>query len=881
MPPTGKFARGLKWRLWKVPVDEEVDRELAFHLEMLVRDNVARGMTPEAARAAALQRFGDVRDINAVCKDIGQRRDDEMQRTEWLSELRQDVGYALRHLRSNRGFTAVAAMTLALGIGASTTIFGVADAVVLRPFPFPQADRMVRVWETNPGTQYFSTSQPNYLDWRAKNRTFAELAAFARVAMRLEGRDEPEQLRAIAVTPNYFRVIGVAPALGRALLDEEGRPGVPARVVVLSHGLWQRLFGGDPGALGRTLRLDGAEYQVVGVMPARYDFPRRADLWTPLAPSPTASRGDHRLAVLGRLRPGATLERALADLQSIAAELAKLYPDSNRDWGVHMEGLGDWLVGRELRTRVLVLLGAVGLLLLMACVNVANLLLARAGARGREMSVRAALGAGRGRIVRQLMTESLVLAALGAALGVALTAAAIPLLRDVGGESVPRLNELRVDWRVLLFGVGASLVTGLLFGTAPALHASRTNLADALRGGARVLGTGPLRTGLTVASVALSMLLLVGAGLVGTSFARLMRVDPGFAPQHVLTGQIALGGPRYQTGQARADFWTELDRRLAAIPGVTAAGMTNVAPFSGGSTGIEFTVVGRAPAAPGEFLSTAWRAVTPTFFAAGRIPIKRGRGLLDADAAENAPPAIVISETFARRVWPGEDPIGKQIRLPRGDRPLTVVGVAGDLLDQSLETEPGLTMFFPHTMAGWPTMWMLVRTTAADPMSVAAALRREVRAMDPTLPVTEMRPLASLVTEVAAQPRLTTMIFLLFAAAALLLAVVGVYGLVAYSVVQRTREIGVRLALGARPAQIVRAVVREGAGLALLGIALGFGAAWALSHYLESILYGVTTTDATTYAVVAALLAACAVLASLIPARRAARLDPTLALRAE
>jgi putative ABC transport system permease protein len=877
MPQLGRYARQLA-RLWKPPVEREVDSELAFHLEMRTQENIARGMEPEAARAEAVRRFGDVAEINATCRDLGRRRDDEMRRAEWIAELGQDLRYALRHLRANPGFAAVAVLTLALGIGASTSIFGIANAVLLRPLPFPEPGRLVRMYETNPTTQTFSASEPNYLDWRVRNRSFAELAAWTFRSASLIGSGEPEQLQAIAATHTFFRVLGATPLLGRTFLEEESRPGGSTRVAVLSYRLWQRRFGGDAGIIGRSIVLDGDAYQVVGVMPASFDTPGLTDVWVPLAPALTSPRADHRLSVIGRLKPGVTLAQASSDMAAVARQLAQQYPESNKDWGTNLLSFDDWIVGRQLRARVIVLLVAVGLLLLMACVNVANLLIARAVGRGRELSVRAALGAGRGRIVRQLLTESVALALIGAAVGVAFAAAAVPVLRRAGGTAVPRLDEMNVDWRVLAFGIAASLLTGVLFGLAPALQASRASLHDLLRSGARVAGAGGLRRALIVASVAMAMLLLVGAGLVGGSFLRLMRVDPGFRADGVLTASLSLTGERYDEAAQRVAFYADVMRRLASIPGVTAVGATNIAPFSGGSTAIPFTPEGRAPAA-GEYLQANWRSVTPGYFAALRLPLRRGRLIAETDA-ESAPPIVVISETMARRIWPGEDPVGKQIR-PQGNKNLwTVVGVVGDIRDQTLEQEPEPVMYLSYQQVAWPSMWLLVRT-AGNPMSVANAVRREIWAVDKTLPVANVQPLSQLVTDVAAQPRLTMLVFALFAAAALTLAVVGVYGIVAYGVTQRTRELGVRLALGARPAQIVGLVVRHGVGLAALGIAIGLGTAYALSRYLASILFGVRPTDALTYAGVALVLAACAALASLIPARTAARLDPVLALRGD
>ena len=870
----GRFSRALRHLLWKPPVEQEVDSELAFHLEMRTRENIARGMDANEARREALRRFGDVGQINETCRDIGRRRDREMRRTEWLAELRQDVAYALRYLRTNPGFGLAAVLTLALGIGASTANFGVANAVILRPLPFRAPEQLVRIYETNPASDDFSASDPNYLDWRARNRSFAELAAYRWTSLNLVGDGTPEQLTAIGVTHTLLPLLGVAPRVGRAFTAEEDRPGGP-RVVLLSDGLWQRRFGGSRDVIGRTLSLDGRPYAVVGVLPPRVGIASDADLWHPLAPDPASRRDNHMLGVVGRLRPGVTIETASGEMRSIARQLGQQYPESNGEWGVRLTTFSDWLIGPELRDRVLALLVAVGLLLLMACVNVANLLIARASTREREMGLRAALGAGRPRITRQLLTESLTLAVIGTIAGVALAAVAMPVLREVGGDAVPRLDEMSLDWRVIGFAVAASLLTGLLFGLAPVLHASRAGLHGLLRSGTRVATTGRLRNSLVVASIALAMLLLVGAGLVGASFLRLMRVDIGFDPEHILVASISLPAERYPNDRI-VPFHTEAMARIAAIPGVRAAGMVNIAPFSGGNTAIGYTVVGRPPARPGEYLEAAWRSVTPGYFPAIGIRLKRGRLLNETDRET---PVIVITDTMARRVWPGEDPIGRQIQV-QGSRgkPFTVVGVVSDIRAQTLEDEPAPIMYLPYQQVGLRAMWITVRAAGA-PTSVAGAVQREIWAMDKTLPVANVQPLEQLVAEAAAQPRLTMMIFGLFASAALALAAIGVYGVVAYSVAQRTREIGVRMALGAQPGRIVGGVLRHGLTLAALGIAIGLAGAYTLARFITAILYGTEPTDAVTYGAVGLLLATCAALASLVPARRAAKVDPVAALR--
>jgi predicted permease len=766
-----------------------------------------------------------------------------------------------------------------MGIGASTTIFSVANTVLLRPFPYYQPERIVRLYETNPTTETFAVSEPNYLDWRQRVRGMSQLAAIAGRTVSLLGDGDPEEVNGLLATPSLLPLLGVRPLLGRVFGEEEAKPGAPARVVLLSYAFWQTRFGGDRGVIGRTLNLSGTPYEVIGVMPRALVFPGNPAFWEPLAPSLTAQRNDHRLGVIGRLAPNVTVAQALDEMRSVARDLARQYPQTNGEWGANVTSLEAWIIGDELRTRVQALLVAVGLLLALGCVNVANLLLARATARQREMSVRAALGAGRGRIVRQLLTESLLLSLIGAALGVALTILAVPVLRDVGGTAIPRLDELAVDLRVVSFGVAASLVTGILFGIAPALQASRTDLNDLLRSGGRVAAAGRLRSVLIVTSVAMALVLLVGAGLVGRSFERLMRVDYGFRTEGVFTASITLPNGRYPERAQRAQFYSEAARHLAATPGVRALGFTNIAPFSGGSTAISFSIPGRQPASGDEFLSANWRSVTPGYFAAVGVPLKKGRLIAETDA-EQALRVIVITETMARRVWPGVDALGQQITVGGNPAPWTVVGIVGDIRDQLLQQEPEPMMYLSFQQVPWSSMWLLVRGTG-DPMALGPVVRREIRAIDPLLPVANEQPLSRLVSQIAAQPRFTALIFGLFASAALVLAVIGVYGIVAYGVAQRTREIGVRLALGATPARIVAGVVRHGVGLAGFGIAIGLWAAYALSRFMQGILYDVAPTDAVTYLGVAALLAGCAASASILPARWAARLDPVRALRDE
>ncbi len=894
MPELGRFARELRALLWKPTVEREVDDELAHHLERLEAELRARGVAPAEARAQARARFGDPARIGAECREIGRARDRAHRRTRWLEEMAQDARYALRQLRASPRFTLVAVLTLAIGLGASTTIFGIADAVLLRPLPLLAPDRLAIVWEETPSGQAFSVSEPNYLDWAARTRRFARVAAFAGRTTNLMSDAGPEQLVGAAATHGFFPVLGVAPLLGRTFTPEETSPGGDARVAVLSHALWQQRFAGDPRVLERTVQLDGARYRVIGVMPRGFDFPGQVQVWTPLAPSMSWPRADRRMdAMIGRLAPGTTEDQARRELSAIAAQLARDHPTSNTDWGARVRPLTEWYVSPEMRARVVTLLVAVGLLLAMACANVASLLLARATARERQMAVRAALGAGRGRIVRQLLTESVLLSLLGGAVGVALAAAAVPLVRRTGSAAVPLLATMRLDWRVLGFALAACVVTGLVFGLAPAARLARAAsparrarggtgpaLHALLRSGTRLADAGAMRNVLIVGSVALATLMLVSAGLVGGSFLRLMRVDLGFSSEQVLTGSIVLPEDRYQPAQVVA-FFDRLTERLRGLPGVRAVGATNIAPYGGGNTAMGWAAVGREPANTSEYPIASWRAVTAGYFPALGITLRQGRlyDASDASAPRGSERTLVISETLARRAWPGESAVGQRLRLGNGQT-ARVIGVVSDARLLAVDSAPAPTIYFSQSRFAFTSMWLTIRA-AGDPTALTAAVRREVAALDPTLPVARVQPLAQLVSDATAQPRLTVLVFGLFATAALALAAVGLYGLIAFGVAQRTREIGVQLALGAQPRRVVRGVLARGVRLAVLGVAIGGAGAYVAAGALRAILFETEPPDPLTFAAVGAVLLLVAAAASVGPARRAARLDPVLGRRSE
>jgi putative ABC transport system permease protein len=880
MAELGRFARELRARLWQPSVAEEVSEELAGHMEMLEEDLVARGRSRAEARAQAQATFGNSARIGAECRDIGQRRDRERQRARWIAELGQDIRYAARQLRASPRFAVIAIITLAIGLGASTTIFGIANAVLLRPLAFPHPERLVVAYAATPNGEDWPTSESNYLDTRARATRVIELAGWTDRTPSLAGDGDPEQLRGAATTASFFGVLAVRPALGRAFTPAEDTRGGDRHVAVISDALWRRRFGADPAVLDRRILLDGEVHRVIGVMPPAFDFPGRVDVWTPLAPTPDYPRGDRRVMTFGRLTGSATPARAATELSRIARELAAEYPRDNAGWSARVSPLTEYFVPPAMHARLVALLATVGVLLLLACVNVASLLLARAGVRERELVVRAALGAGRWRIVRQLLTESLVLSALGAAAGCVIAILAAPLVRRTGAAAIPRLAEMHVDWRVLSFALVTCVVTGLAFGLAPALRMLRTRREGGsalLRAGARIADGGRVRSALIVSSIALATLLLVCAGLVGGSFVKLMRVELGFTPERVLTAELSLPTSRYDEERS-VTFHIALAQQLRAIPGVRAVGAVNIAPFSGGSTGMGWDVAAHATGPVGDYRKAAWRTVTPGFFAALGIPLRRGRFIEEDDRWGN-PPVVVINESLARAGWPDASPIGERIALSNGHA-YTVVGVIGDTRHLALDSVPAPAFYFSYRQFPWSTMWLTLRTTG-DPLNVAAAVRRQVATLDPMLPVAHVQPLTQLVTDVSAEPRLTMLVFAIFASAALALAAVGLYGIVSYTVAQRTRELGLRLALGARPGRIVNDVIARGLRLAAWGIAIGSAAAFVAARGLRAILFETQPTDAGTFVGVAVILLGVAALASAGPARRAARLDPALTLRSE
>jgi len=799
----------------------------------------------------------------------------------------QDLRLCLRTFLKTPTFTVVAVLVLAIGVGANTAIFSAVDAVLLRPLPFGDPDRLVVVWERNiPRDRRSNVASPaNFLAWRDAQQTFTDLAALTLSGTsNLTGDGEPEQLRVQNVTATLFPLLGAEALVGRTFLPEEDVP--DDTVALVSYRLWQRRFGGDASVVGRSVTIGGRARTIVGVMPPGFSlFDDTVDLWYPAGFDDSAREaGGRYLIVLGRLKPGVTIEAAQAGMDAITANLAAAYPERDAGWASNVVPLHEQVVG-DIRPALLLLAGAVGFVLLVACANVANLLLARATARRRELAVRAALGAGRGRLVRQLLTESLMLAGAGGAAGLALAYGGLRVLVTLAASlGIPRLDEAAIDAVALWFTLGLSVVAGVVFGLAPALTASRLDLNEGLRDGARGSDArgGRVRAALVVAEVALSLALLAGAGLLLRSFDRLLSVSPGFRPEGVLTMQVSLSGSKYRPDEARIGFFEELTRRVERLPGVVAAGGISFLPLTGLGSATSFTIVGEPEPPPGEHPVADVRAVSGDYFRAMGIPLVAGRTFTGRERGEAAR-VIVINEAMAERFWPGQDPIGRKVAISWSDRVVDeVIGVVADVKLVALDDDVRATAYWPHaredvTYAG---LTLAIRTDG-DPAALAPAVVAQVRDLEPLQPVANIRTMDEVVAGSVAPRRVVMLLVTVFAAVAVTLAAIGLYGVIAAVVSGRTREIGVRLAIGARPADVLRQVVGQAMRLVGAGIAVGLAGALALTRLIGSQLFGVAPADPVTFGAVIVLLAAVGLAASLVPALRAARVDPVEALRAE
>ena len=801
-----------------------------------------------------------------------------------MDTLLQDLRYATRSLRRSPGFTIVAVLTLALGIGANAAIFSVVNGVLLRPLSYANPDRLVMVWGHNQQIGNESASLPDFKDWREQNTVFESMAAVANTRFDVTGDGEPERIDAALTTANFFHVLGVTPALGRAFDTEEETSGRD-RVVVLSHGFWERRFGARADVVGRSITLSGLPYTVIGVAPTGFRFGNPSDLWAPLRTDTTRGRRADFLTVVARLKPGTTMDQAQAQMTTIGRALQTQYPESNTGWSPELISLKEQLVG-DIRPALLVFMGAVGLVLLIACANVANLMLMRAAAREREMAIRAALGAGRKRIVRQMLTESTLVALLGGALGLLLAVWGVSSLGTAQAGPIPRLDESGVDGRVLGFTLLLCIGTGLLFGLAPALRLasgrSRESLREGARGASGGLGVHRLRGALVLGEVALALVLLVGAGLLIRSFDRLSEVNPGFDSSSVISAQIVLPRVRYAESNNQLAFFDQLLQSTRAMPDVESVALTSDAPLSGGGNYLSFEVAGRPPASASTVQDAEVLVTGPEYFRTLRIPLRSGR-IFSAQDDARATRVVVINSAMARRYWPGGEPIGARVTL--GDPAdssswRTVVGVVGDVRQNALNDDPYPQLFLPLAQTPQRAMLLLARTTG-NPSALSGPIRHAVTALDPDLPVSDIRTLDERLDQSIAQPRVSMMLLAIFALMALVLAAVGIYGVLSYTVTQRTRELGIRMALGAESNSVMRLVVGQAMVPALIGVGLGLAGAWGATRLMSSLLFGVSATDPVTFIVVALFLLAVALLSSWVPARRATRVDPLIALRAE
>jgi putative ABC transport system permease protein len=912
-------------------LDEEFQRELAAHLEMLTEENLRRGLSPEEARRVARVQLGGMTQLRETHR--------EMWGLPWLETLFQDLRYGLRQLRRNPGFTIVAVLTLALGIGANTAIFSVVNAVVLRPLPYSHSDRLVWIAESVPALKSELASGGDYVDWKDQNHTLDRIAAYDTIYrgslregsggagsadFNLTGRGTPVRVHAAFVSASFFATLGVGPQLGRAFSENEDQPNEP-HVAILMHSFWQQYFGSDPHVLGQTVDLDAAPYTVIGVMPASFRFPGNSavQILMPLALNEARERlrtqGQRHVQIIGRLKPGVSLAAARADLDAIRKRAqpsggpmlaegggrgrAMRNPRPSGPGGrlrrntsgppemappvseLKVVPLAEHLAG-NLRPAMLTLLGAVGLVLLIACANVANLMLTRSSARMREMAVRAALGAGRWRLVRQLLAESVTLAVAGGMAGLLLAAwgvdAMARLIPAGAGGDILAVAAPKVDGNVLLFALAASIFTGILFGLAPAATVTCPDLAEGLKESAPVASPGRrrgwLRGALAVAELSLALVLLIGAGLLIKSFYRVLQVNPGFVPEHVLTMDLSLTDARYPSRQQKSEFFSQVLRRVESLPGVRSAALADslpLSPYQGFLMLSPNRLLHRAALSSSTtVMMSRLITVSPGYFYTLGIPVLKGRTFTDHDDKQ-APKVVVVNEVLARYLWPKEDPIGQQL----GGH-MTVVGVVGNTRHEGLGQDTEAEFYVPYLQLPNDFMQLAVRT-AADPDSIVSAVRAQVRDVDPDQPLYHVITLQQALSESLAPRRFNMLLLGIFAGIALALATVGIYGVMAFSVTQRTHEIGIRMALGAERRNVVGLIVRQGLRLILLGVALGVAGAWALTNFLASFLFGVAPRDPATFVLVSLALVAVSILACYISVRRATRVDPMVALRYE
>jgi predicted permease len=890
----GSFFRG---RAHRAADDRDLDAEVRAHAELLVDEKVRQGMSSQQAQRAARLEMGG---IEQVKEEVRSARPGV-----WLETMWQDVRFGARMLRKNPGFTAVAVLTLALGIGANTAIFSVVNAVLLQPLSYPQPDRLVALERYYPqGDSGPSVSIPKFMVWREQTQVFQAVAAYdiAGPGINLTGGDLPEQVKGIHASADYFAVFGAPLAAGRTYTPEEDRPGGP-HVAVISYGLWRGRFGGDPAIIGKTVDLTGDPYQIIGVLGPTFKTEPAMDVWLPLEADPNSTDQGHYLLCTARMRPGVTLTQAKAAMKVSAEEFRRKFPGPAMDTKESATALP--LVDvttSDVRPALLILLGAVGFVLLIACANVANLLLARATLRKREIAIRAALGAGRRRIVWQLLTESVLLSLVGGVLGLALGYVGVRALLALNPVDIPRIGDhgsaVTLDWRVLAFTLLAALVTGVLFGLIPAFSGSRADLSATLKENSSRAASGfrqnKARSILVVTEMALALILLVGAALLIRTFETMRSEEPGFDAHDVLTMEMSLSGTRFEKTAGVAQAVREVERRVDALPGVEAVASTCCLPASGLGVDLPFAIEGQTPASGPYSGDEQWRNVSPQYFEVFRIPLLQGRTFNDSDDA-GSEHVVVISASMAKRYWPKGDAVGARITIGHGlgpefeEPPRQIVGIVGDARDQGLDNDLVPVMYVPEAQITdginalatrvLPINWT-IRTKAA-PFSMSGGIQRELRVATGGLPVAHIRTMEQVIGDSTALRNFGTMLLSTFAGVALLLAAIGIYGLMAYSVQQRTQEIGIRMALGASPNSVRKMVVSQGMWLAAIGVVIGVAAALGLTRFMAGLIYGVKTWDPLVFICVAALLGGVSWLATYVPARRASRVDPMVSLRYE
>jgi putative ABC transport system permease protein len=804
-----------------------------------------------------------------------------------MQTLIQDLRYGMRMLVKNPAFTVVAVITLALGIGANTALFSVVNGVLLKSLPYKDPDHLLFVWETNSrlASSTISASKLNFRDWKEQNHVFDLLAARQPISMNLTSNDQPEKIQGEKVTAEYFQTLGINPVAGRGFLAEEDKPGGEP-VVLLSHGLWQRRFGGDSKIIGQTITLNGQSTTVAGIMPN--DYRPNIEFWVPLAINfNNSDRSLHELQVIGRLAHGVTQQQAQEEMSVIAARLAEQYPDLNAGWGVTLIPVHQMIV-QNIRPALLILLGAVGFVLLIACTNVANLLLARAASREKEIAIRIALGASRFRIVRQVLTESVLIALIGGGIGVLIALWGTDLLVSLNPQGIPRASEIGVDVKVLGFALLVSVISGMVFGLAPALQASKPSLNETLKESGRSSMGSPrarrLRSLLIITEVALALVLLVGAGLLIKSFYRLQEIDAGFNREKLLTMQLFLPPVQYPKEEEQVAFYRESLQRLSSLPGVTSAAAITQAPLAGGGPQYIFAVEGRPMPTPSDAPLSSYRIISPDYFQTMGVPLVSGRAFTEADNLTSQP-VIIVNQVMASTMWPGEEAVGKRmtVGVPLPGEPfdwVTVVGVVGNVKHTTLSGETGMQMYQPVLQSPSRSMTFVLRT-GVEPMSIAEPARMAIASIDRTLPVSNVKTMDRIVYESVGQFRFYMYLLGLFAVIAMILTAVGVYGVMNYSVKQRTQEIGIRMALGAQPGEVRALILKQGLVISSIGLTIGLVASFAVTRLMSSLLYGVSATDPVTFAVVALFLGCVALSACYIPARKATKVDPIIALRYE